>query len=212
VKASELRALLDDALITLEASRDELRDLDAAIGDGDLGITVSHGARAVRQSLRELPADASIALILRTAGQRFASANPSTMSALVASGLLAAARQLGEVESLDRAGGVLILEAATIAIQTRGGAQLGDKTIVDALHPTIEVLKAAGPDDRAALAAMIDAARHAVAETALLRSQRGRAAWVGDRTVGHPDGGATAYLRFLEAIARGMPPDLGNED
>jgi len=107
---------------------------------------------------------------------------------------------------------VRTLEAATIAIQPRGGAQLGDKTIVDALHPTIEVLKAAGPDDRAALAAMIDAARHAVAETALLRSQRGRAAWVGDRTVGHPDGGATAYLRFLEAIDRGRPPDLGNED
>jgi dihydroxyacetone kinase-like protein len=204
VNAEELRALLDDALITMEACRDELRDLDAALGDGDLGITVSSGAQAVREGLRELPADATIADVLRVAGQRFASANPSTMSALVAGGLFAAAKRVGDPSSLDRAGGVLILEAATSAIETRGGAQLGDKTIVDALHPSLEALRAAGADDRVALAAMIDAARQAVADTALLQSRRGRAAWLGDRTVGHPDGGATAYLRLLEAIARAM--------
>ena len=204
MNAEELRMLLDDALITMEASRDELRDLDAALGDGDLGITVSSGAQAVREGLRELSADASIADVLRVAGQRFASANPSTMSALVAGALFAAAKRVGDRSSLDRDSGVLILEAATSAIQTRGGAQLGDKTIIDALQPTLETLRVAGPDDRAALAAMIDVARQAVADTALLQSRRGRAAWIGDRTIGHPDGGATAYLRLLEAILRAM--------
>jgi len=202
VNATELRALLADALVTLEASRDELRDLDAAIGDGDLGITVSSGARSVRQSLGELSPQAGIAVMLRTAGQRFASANPSTMSALVAGGLFAAARQVGDADNLDRAGAVQLLKAVTTAIQTRGGAQLGDKTIIDALYPSLQALEEAGPDDRAALASMIGAARQAVTDTASLRSQRGRAAWVGERTVGHADGGATAYLRFLEAIDR----------
>lgn len=211
MNADELRAVLDDSLVTLEAARDELRDLDAAIGDGDLGITVSAGARAIRASLAELSSDADPALILRTAATRFASANPSTMSALVASGLLAAAKQLGATKTLDRQGFLLILESATTAIQARGGAQLGDKTILDALVPTIEVLKSAGADDRAALGAMIEAARQAVSDTAFLQSQRGRAAWVGERTIGHPDGGATAYLRLLEAFARANPEALSDE-
>ncbi|HEX7405383.1 MAG TPA: DAK2 domain-containing protein [Candidatus Nanopelagicaceae bacterium] len=201
MNSNELRTMLEDALATLDSSRDELRDLDAAIGDGDLGITVVEGARAVREGLRTLPPEAGISLILRTCAQRFASANPSTMSALVAAGLLAASKRLGEVENIDRAGALVILEAATDAIQTRGGAALGDKTVIDALRPTIDALQGAGPENKDALEAMIKSARQAVTETASLQSQKGRAAWIGERTMGHPDGGATAYLRLLEAIA-----------
>jgi dihydroxyacetone kinase-like protein len=200
-----LRVLLSDALRTLEATRDELRDLDAAIGDGDLGITVSDGARAAREGVLDLADDATPALLLRTVAQRFAQANPSTMSALVAAGLLSATKALGDRPDLDRAGSLLVLEAATATIQERGKAQPGDKTIVDALLPTIDVLRDAEGDDLATLAAMIEAAQKAVTQTAGLQSQRGRAAWVGERTIGHPDGGATAYLRLLQAIERAMP-------
>jgi len=195
-----LRATLDDALVTLEATRDELRDLDAAIGDGDLGITVSEGARAIRAGLHVLPEESGIADVLRSCAKQFAAANPSTMSALIAGGLLASAKALADASVLDRAGCLKILETSTATIQQRGKAELGDKTIVDALHPTINVLRTAGPDTHEALASMIDAARQAVEDTTALRSQRGRAAWVGERTKGHPDGGATAYLRLLQAI------------
>jgi len=211
VNAKQLRVLLDDALTTLEASRDELRDLDAAIGDGDLGITVSGGAFAVRQSVRQLDPDADLALVLRTAAKSFAAANPSTMSALVAGALLAAARQVADTQELDRETAIAVLDAAIAAIQSRGGAQVGDKTIVDALVPSLEALRQAGPDTREALGAMADAARLAVADTASLQSQRGRAAWVGERTVGHADGGATAYLRLLEAFLRALPAELPAE-
>lgn len=202
MNAAELRLRLEDALLTLEASRDELRDLDAAIGDGDLGITVSEGARAIRGGLHEPSGDERIAGVLRICAQRFASANPSTMSALVASGLLAAAKSLGDTPTLDRAGCLLLLETATTTIQARGKAELGDKTVLDALHPTIEVLRSSGPDDHDTLGSMIDTAQRAVNETAELQSRRGRAAWVGERTVGRPDGGATAYLRLLQALDR----------
>ncbi|MDT4934805.1 MAG: phosphoenolpyruvate---glycerone phosphotransferase subunit DhaL [Pseudonocardiales bacterium] len=199
-----LRPVLADALLTLEAARDELRDLDAAIGDGDLGITISEGARAIREGLADLGDDATVGTILRTAAQRFATANPSTMSALVAGGLLAASRELGDTDTLDRAGCLTLLETATATIQQRGKAELGDKTILDALVPTIEVLRNAAGDDRTVLKEMIGAAEEAVAATAGLQSQRGRAAWVGERTIGHPDGGATAYLRLLQAIDRAL--------
>jgi dihydroxyacetone kinase-like protein len=211
VNAQQLRALLDDALTTLEASRDELRDLDAAIGDGDLGITVSSGSFAVRESLRQLEPDADLASVFRTAAKSFAAANPSTMSALVAGALLAAARQVVDRPTMDRESATDVLDAATAAIQSRGGAQLGDKTIVDALVPSLAALRQAGPDAREALTAMADAARLAVTDTAALQSQRGRAAWVGERTVGHADGGATAYLRLLEALLRALPAQLPAE-
>lgn len=206
-----LRTLLADALVTLEASRDELRDLDAAIGDGDLGITVSLGARAAREGVSSLPDDATPALVLRTVAQRFASANPSTMSALVATGILAGVKQLADDRALDRAAAVLFLRAATEAIQQRGGAKVGDKTIVDALVPSLIALESAGPGSREALASMQAATSAAVKETASQQSMKGRAAWVGERSMGHPDAGATAYLRLLEALSRALSADTSME-
>ena len=205
MNAASLRLLLDGALPLLEGTRDELRDLDAAIGDGDLGITVAEGARAVRAALVELPEHATVSEVLRQAGQSFAAANPSTMSALVAAALLASAKALRETESLGRAEALLLVETVTATIQQRGQAELGDKTVLDALQPSLLALRSAGPSTRAALAAMTAAAATAVSTTASLTSRRGRAAWVGERTAGHPDGGATAYVRLLEALEKALP-------
>jgi dihydroxyacetone kinase len=204
MNVDDLRLLVADAMLTLQAARDELRDLDAAIGDGDLGITVSEGARAVRASVEGLPEDATVADLLRACAKAFASANPSTMAALVAAGLFAGARSVGETGEVDRAVCAQILESATATIMERGGASLGDKTIVDALAPTLDVLRGSDGDGATVLKQMVVEAQKAVAETAGLLSRKGRAAWVGERTIGHPDGGATAYLRLLQAIERAL--------
>jgi len=206
MNASELSALLQRALPILAESRDELRELDAAIGDGDLGITVAGGAKAIGAALAAGAVDGEVSAVLRVSAQKFASANPSTMSALVAAGLLAAARTLSTGQELGRAEIRTAVTAAATMIQQRGGAELGDKTVLDALLPSVDALWEAGDDDRQALRAMIDAARTAVADTRGLRSQRGRAAWVGERSIGHPDGGAVAYLRLLEAIDLAWTP------
>ena len=123
-----------EAMTSLASARDELRELDAAIGDGDLGITVSSGARAVGEALAAGP-PATIADVLRTAARAFARANPSTMSGLIASALLAAARVLDGQADLDRDGAVRLLEVAITAMTQRGGAELGDKTVLDAVQP-----------------------------------------------------------------------------
>jgi dihydroxyacetone kinase-like protein len=176
---------------------DELRDLDAAVGDGDLGITVRSGCEAVTARLGDLT-DPRPADVLKAAGAAFASANPSTMAALVGGALLAGAKVLGETESFDRAQSVAVLSAAVDSIATRGKAQLGDKTMLDALVPSLDRLKAT--DESAALDSMIQGAQHGIDETTPLPSKRGRAAWVGERGIGHPDPGATAYVRFLQAL------------
>jgi dihydroxyacetone kinase len=93
---------------------------------------------------------------------------------------------------------VTIAQQATAAVEKRGKSALGDKTVLDALIPSVRALEAAPSDE--ALAAMIAAARRGIDETAPYVSRRGRAAWLGERAQGHPDPGAVAYLRFLEAL------------
>jgi dihydroxyacetone kinase len=200
VTGSELVALLDAALGRLAESRDELRELDAALGDGDLGITVSKGCEAVRAKLAGL-GDPSPAEVLRAAGGAFATANPSTFAALTGGGLLAAAKAVADTDALDRDGAVTVARAVAESVKTRGKAELGDKTVLDALVPSVDALEGAGGDDRAALDAMIDVARRGVEETASAESRRGRASWLQERSAGRPDPGATAYVRFLESLA-----------
>jgi dihydroxyacetone kinase-like protein len=195
-----LKSLIEGAMLELEKSREELRELDAAIGDGDLGITVGDGAIAIRRDLQETGDDVSIAGILRSCARSFANANPSTMSALVAAGLLAAAKTLGDATEIDRASTISMVSVIAETIQSRGGAVLGDKTVLDALLPSIDALREAEGNNVDALRAMINAAETGVVETTGVQSQRGRAAWVGERTVGHADGGATAYVRLLQAL------------
>ncbi|HEY5386591.1 MAG TPA: DAK2 domain-containing protein [Thermoleophilia bacterium] len=198
MNGAELRAILLEALPRLELSRDELRDLDAAIGDGDLGITVGDGSAAARAALLALPDDRPVGAILFAIAPAVARANPSTFAGLVATALLAAYRSLGEREDVDFEAGLTAARAGADAIAARGKAVLGDKTLLDALVPSLE---AAAAHPEAPLAAALEAARAGVEATRALTSQRGRAAWLGERTQGHADPGATAYLRLLEVLA-----------
>jgi dihydroxyacetone kinase-like protein len=198
VTGTELRALLDRALELLAEDEDELRDLDSAIGDGDLGITVSRGAQAARQSIAALAPAATPSEIVRTLATTIASANPSSFAALAATGLLAASRSIVGSSSLSKGDVVTMAQQAVPAIAKRGKAEVGDKTVLDALVPSTAALEVSTSDR--ALAAMIAAARKGIDDTAGSVSRKGRAGWLGDRTIGHPDPGAMAYLRFLEAF------------
>ena len=194
----ELRTLLDRAFEILAGSEEELRDLDAAVGDGDLGITVARGADAARQAMRSLPDAATPAEVLRVLASAISSASPSSFGALVASALLAASRSVAGSPSLSRDGVVTIAQQAAAAVEKRGKSTLGDKTVLDALIPSVRALEGSTSDE--GLAAMIAAARRGIEETTPSVSRRGRAAWLGERAQGHPDPGAVAYLRFLEAL------------
>jgi phosphoenolpyruvate---glycerone phosphotransferase subunit DhaL len=198
VTGEQLRAVLDRAFEILTGSADELRDLDAAVGDGDLGITVTRGCSAAREAMRSLPDTATPAEVLRTLASAISSASPSSFGALVASGLLAASRSVASSQSLSKDDVVTIAQQAAAAVEKRGKSVLGDKTVLDALIPSVRALE--GSPAETSLAAMIDAARRGIKETMPSVSRRGRAAWLGERAQGHPDPGAVAYLRFLEAF------------
>jgi dihydroxyacetone kinase-like protein len=200
VTCKELRDVLTRTLRALPAHADELRDLDAALGDGDLGITVAAGSAAVVKALDVLPEEASIADVLLGAGKAFSTANPSTFAALVGGGLLAASKVVAGKTSVGKAEAVDIGRAVAGRIAERGKSKLGDKTVLDALIPSLDILESSNGTAAELLAAMIATAQEQVDATAGLQSQKGRAAWVQERSIGHADPGATAYLRFLVAL------------
>jgi dihydroxyacetone kinase-like protein len=177
VNTAQLVTATRAALERLAGHADELGDLDQALGDGDLGITISSGADAVSSALEDVPADARPADVLRVAAKAFASANPSTMAALVAGALLAGARAWGDATEVGRA------EGAALAA---------------ALVPAADALRDA-PGTAGAVDAAVAAAAQGVEQTTQLQSQKGRAAWLQERSRGLPDGGAVAMLRFLES-------------
>lgn len=197
---------------TAEA-RDELTSLDAAAGDGDLGVTVASGAMAVADALEGLPAGSTADKFFAAAGAAFARGNPSSFAALGGAGLLAAAREVDGVSALDRKNAVEALDAAADRIAARGRAAVGERTVLDALVPSSQALRDAPAGLSQGLAAMVEAAREGAESTKSMTPIRGRAAWVGERARGVPDGGAVAYLRFLEALMETMPPTrLRNEE
>ncbi len=196
--AANFRERIRGSLTELVKFADELRDLDQALGDGDLGITVTLGAEAVIEAVAALPEDATAAQIARECAKAFANANPSTMAALVAGGLLAGSKTWTEVTDITVGDAARFIRAAGDNIAARGKTQLGDKTILDAIMPAADALDGAA-DATSGLETAIAGAERAVVDTTALQSRRGRASWLQERSIGLQDPGATAFLRFLQS-------------
>lgn len=203
-----LNAHIQRSLDALVRSADELRDLDQALGDGDLGITVTAGSHAVIAELEKLSDTATPTDLARTCAKAFASANPSTMAALVAGALLAGSRVWDGKDQVGLAEAAAFTDAAGRSIAQRGKTEVGDKTILDGIAAAAEALAAADDPERA-MAAAVDAASRAVEDTKGLQSRRGRASWLQERSIGLADPGATAFLRFLQAWAEMREPASG---
>lgn len=198
-----LREIVLEVSKRLPVHAEELRSLDAALGDGDLGITVSTGAMEVYNSVFDLPADSHPVEIFKFAGMAFLNGNPSTFAALIGGGLISVAGALEHCDSFRSKELIDSIGAFQESIQNRGGAQVGDKTVVDVISSVREALQGMEGQDASLVAERaVAAARNAVSEGAQRMSRRGRASWVGPRSAGHRDPGSVAFLRLLEEIER----------
>ena len=204
IDGNDVAAAVKRAAARLAALRDRLNQLDAAVGDGDLGITAAKGASALREYMADNPPGGDIGTFLFGLGRAFNNKAPSTMGTLIATSLMRAGREVRGRATLDNKALVSMLRAADTGIQERGNAKLGDKTIVDALHPAAEAFATAiekGQGREAAVAAMLEAARKGRDAVTPLRSKIGRASWVGERTEGQPDPGTVLLVEILEVLA-----------
>lgn len=208
-EAGPLLGITKQVLEALPQYGEELRKLDAALGDGDLGITVAEGAKAARNALGDLPENAAPSEVLRSVGSAFAAANPSTFAALVGGGIVAAASKLPDTAKLSAEHFADALAEMTERIQQRGKAQLGDKTMVDVLAAFVKTLQQTPAQTKPKVIAdnLSDAAAEVVTTQREQRSARGRAAWVGERSIGHADPGQVAFWRLASAIADALSDD-----
>ena len=199
-------------------SREQLTDLDAAIGDADHGINMDRGMRAVEDRLKALgepgeagePAHGDIGALLKSVGMTLVSTVGGAAGPLYGTLFLGMGKAVGEAAELGVAQWAAAVDAGVQAVQARGKAQPGDKTMVDALAPAAEALNAAaasglGAADAQRLAAR--AARQGMKATIPLVARKGRASYLGERSAGHQDPGATSSWLLMRAAADALAPD-----
>ncbi|WP_433726170.1 dihydroxyacetone kinase subunit DhaL [Actinoplanes sp. CA-051413] len=205
-----VRRALEAVAETLVAHRDELTELDREVGDGDMGISMARGAAAVLAECPEYPGEQGPAAVLRATSATVRRSIGGTSGPLYAIMLLRAAAALEEAGPDDPARAwSAALRAGTDGVREVGGAEVGDRTMVDALAPAAEAMAAAlrdGASGRDALAAAVDAARNGAQGTTAIRARLGRSSYLGDRVIGHPDPGARAVVLWLSSVASSLLP------
>lgn len=183
----------------IESQKDYLTELDSAIGDGDLGVSMTLGFRAIREAATDMT-DHTISGILKKSGLAFSNKAPSTIGALFATGFLRAATAIEGKEEVGSAEIILMGEAAVEGIQQRGKAKPGDKTLLDALIPALDAAREQrGSDLGEVLRCIVDAADKGVESTKEMKSAQGRARWLQDRSIGHIDPGAAAVSLIFKS-------------
>ena len=183
--------------------RDYLVDLDRAIGDGDHGENMDRGFKAAVEALGQAE-PASVAEVLKTVAKTLMSTVGGAAGPLYGTAFLRASKAAGDGE-LDGAGVAAVIAGALDGIQARGKATTGEKTMVDAWTPALEAARAAaesGSDPAAVLEAAATAAEAGAAATEPLRATKGRASYLGERSIGHLDPGAVSTSLILRAAVR----------
>jgi dihydroxyacetone kinase len=186
---SPLRLAIDAACDALLDAEPRLTELDQATGDGDLGTNLARGAREIKATLDHMPLD-NTAVTLRTIASVFQGAVGGSSGPLYAVMLIRASRALDEGRDWATAA-----SRGWEAISELGGAKAGDRTMLDALLPFATRLQDGG------LEQAVRAAEEGAQSTAAMTPRRGRASYLGERSLGHPDAGAVAVAIWLRAIA-----------
>ncbi|CAH2600790.1 dihydroxyacetone kinase subunit L [Rhodovastum atsumiense] len=179
--------------------RDWLVELDSAIGDGDHGANLARGFAAVRDKLQAAP-PADVAALFRLVGMTLISTVGGASGPLYGTLFLEAGKKAAGAASLDVAGWRACLEAGVAGIRARGKAEAGEKTMLDALLPAVAALD--GTALPAALLASAAAATHGSDATIPLIARKGRASYLGERSVGHRDPGAASSVMLLDELAQ----------
>ena len=195
-----MRAYADE----IAEHRVELVQLDTAIGDGDHGTNMDRGMRKAIERLDGVEGE-DIGALLKAVGMALVSSVGGAAGPLYGTLFLQMGTASAGRDELDLAGWTGALEAGVKGVQARGKAEPGDKTMIDALIPALDALRAAADDGAAlgeALRRSADAAAEGMRATVPLEARKGRASYLGPRSVGHQDPGATSSQLLLDVAAR----------
>ncbi len=180
-----------------------LTQLDAAIGDADHGSNMTRGFDAAEARLAEMPSDTTPGALLVMVGQTLVSSIGGASGPIWGSVFRRAGKTLGEGAQITQALFVEALDKGLVAVMELGAAEPGDKTMVDALSPAVDALKSAlqqGAPLEQAVTDAREAANRGALETVPMVARKGRASYLGERSVGHQDPGATSTALIVAAL------------
>ena len=192
--------------VAMREEKDHLVQLDAAIGDGDHGTNMTRGFEAVVQAL-QADTGSSPGKLLILAGRTLVGTVGGASGPLWGSALRSGGRVLGDQTTFDGTELTEILAAALASIKDLGTASVGDKTMVDALEPAVEELRqrlSRGASVADSLAGAVEAAEVGMRATIPLQARKGRASYLGERSIGHQDPGATSTALIIRALQKAV--------
>jgi dihydroxyacetone kinase-like protein len=182
-------------------------ELDAVVGDGDFGYSLARGFEIVHEDWDNIDRSDPGTFLVKIAGTVSARIG-GTSGPIWGTAILRAGAQLRGKDEFDHEDVVRALRASVEGIKARGKAELGEKTLLDALVPAIDTLEAesgAGKAPAEVVRAMATTAREAAENTKPMQARRGRASYTGERSIGSVDAGAMAIAVLLEKLADVWP-------
>jgi dihydroxyacetone kinase-like protein len=193
---------LEVSAAVLEENKDYLTQLDSAIGDADHGTNMARGFRKVMEKLPTVT-DKDIGSILKTTGMTLISSVGGASGPLYGTFFMRGGMAMAAKEELNDEDLLKLLDSGVEGIVQRGRAQLEDKTMIDAWYPALDALREAmanGSNTIEALKASVAGAEAGMKATIPLQAKKGRASYLGERSIGHQDPGATSSYLMLNAL------------
>lgn len=186
----------------IEQEKDFLTELDNVIGDGDHGINMARGFKAVDEKINSLETD-DIGAILKTTGMTLVSTVGGASGPLYGTAFMKSGMTMGSKTQMSLDDFLSCLDTSIEGVKMRGKSVQGEKTMLDAMIPALDAMKTAkeqGADAVTVLRKGTEAAKQGVAYTKTIIATKGRASYLGERSIGHQDPGATSFTCMLETI------------
>ncbi len=202
ISKNKLIAWLEKLSRVMQDNRDLLTELDAAIGDADHGINMARGFDKVLEKLPSMR-EKDIGTILKSVGMVLMGSVGGASGPLYGTFCMQAGMALAGKQEIDASGLVAFLDAGVKGIQQRGRAERGDKTMFDVWAPVLDTVAAAiadGATVKDALASAVESAGKGVQDTIPLQARKGRASYLGERSIGHRDPGAMSSYLMIRAL------------
>lgn len=204
ITRDEVLSWLQVYIQVISENMEYLTELDSAIGDADHGANMNRGFQAVLAKMPSME-DKDVGTILKTVGMTLLSTVGGAGGPLYGTFFIQAGTKLAGKMELTLADWAAAVEAATNGVINRGKASVGDKTMIDALTPAVEVLNEAVRQDLSVsegLKKSAEAAENGMKSTIPLVARKGRASYLGERSAGHQDPGATSSFLLLDTAAK----------
>lgn len=203
ISYQEFIGLLEKVCLDMESAQEQLRQLDAASGDGDLGVSVKLGFQAVREELSLLKEE-DIGSLLVKSGMTFNRAAASTFGTLMATVFMRAGQAVKGLKEIGMLDISAMMKTAIEGVQERGKALPGERTMLDAMIPAQETWQRCVDNGQTldeAMAVAAEAAQKGAELTSKMEAKHGRAGWLAEKSAGVPDAGATAMALMLKSIS-----------